>query len=456
MITSIYRRFAGDVGAQTAILFSLMLIPILFVSGFAIDTSRQLSLKQHLQKAADAAALAGARSFMHAFSVSDAQDEATNVFQANIRSMHDDAVCTLDPVTVSASALSVYLTASCAIPTMMGVNFMGLSEVHVDIASTAAAMHKTADVVMMFDLSRSMNASDLNELKAAGKRAAEIVIGAHPVQRGRVAIAPFASGVNAGDFGNKASGRVSGADPERDNRARPSATIERVCVTERTGLEAFTDAAPDIGDTVGEPLTRSDALDLYRLTGDPYNPSEAGCPDSPIHPLDEDLSAVKTAIDDLQSSTIANRVGGNTAGHLGIAWSWYLISPRWSAVWTDPIYGGNSASAPLPYGDPDRPKIAILMTDGLFQYGFRHPFFSYDYTTQVDSVNDAARQLCANMRAEGILIYAIGLGINAQARGVLEDCTDASERVFTTTNSTELTSIYEEIAREFLGIGIVE
>lgn len=456
MITSIYRRFAGDVGAQTAILFSLMLIPILVVSGFAIDTSRQLSLKQHLQSAADAAALAGARSFMHAFSVSDAQDQATNVFHANVRSMHDDVVCALDPVTVSSSTLSVYLTASCAVPTMMGVEFMGLSEVRVEITSTAAAIHKTADVVMMFDLSRSMSASDLNDLKAAGKRAAEIIIGAHPAQRGRVAIAPFASGVNAGDFGNKASGRVSGADPERDNRARPSATIERVCVTERTGLEAFTDAAPVFGNTVGEPLTHSDAFDLYRLTGDPYNSSAYGCPDSPIHPLDEDLAAVKTAIDGLQSSTIASRIGGNTAGHLGIAWSWYLISPRWSTVWTDPIYGGDSGSAPLPYGDPDQPKIAILMTDGLFQHGFRHPFFSYDHTTQVDSLKNATRQLCANMRAEGVLIYAIGLGISAETRALLEDCTGVPERVLTTTNSAELASIYEEIAREFLGIGIVE
>ncbi len=44
-------------------LLSLMLVPVLVASGIAIDSSRQLNLKAHLQSAADAAALAGAKSY---------------------------------------------------------------------------------------------------------------------------------------------------------------------------------------------------------------------------------------------------------------------------------------------------------------------------------------------------------------------------------------------------------
>ncbi|MEO1661860.1 MAG: pilus assembly protein TadG-related protein [Pseudomonadota bacterium] len=456
MITNKLRPWAPDLSGQTAIVFALMLVPILAVSGFAIDFSRQVNLKNHLQNAADAASLAGAKAFIANFSDGEATAAATETFKSNLDTMQENATCTLNPVAVSSAELTVNVTATCKIPTMLGVGVLGLSEVSVAIASTSAAIHSAADVVMMFDLSQSMSASDLADLKAAGKRAAEIVIGSQPGPRGRIAIAPFATGVNAGDFGNKASNRATGYDPEADNRANPFRTLERVCVTERVGPAAFTDAAPHLGDPVGRPLSVTEAGDLYRATGDPYYASISSCPDSPVHPLDDDLSAVKTAIDGLSSSSIANRFGGETSGHMGIAWSWYLISPQWSGIWTDPIFGGESGSDPHPYNDPQHPKIAILMTDGVFQQGFRHPFFSYNYTTQTDSVAAASRQLCANMRAEGIQIYAVGLDVLSEAESLLEDCTGDPDRVFTTSASGQLTTIYEEIARDFLGIGIVE
>lgn len=96
------------------------------------------------------------------------------------------------------------------------------------------------------------------------------------------------------------------------------------------------------------------------------------------------------------------------------------------------------------------------MTDGIFQQGFRHPFFSYDSTGEAAGLAAASRQLCANMRAEGIQIYAVGLGIPSEAKSLLEDCTGDADRVFTTNVSGELTSIYEAISGQFLGIGIVE
>ena len=44
-----------------------------------------------------------------------------------------------------------------------------------------------------------------------------------------------------------------------------------------------------------------------------------------IQPLTNDTAMLKRRIDKLQT-------GGSTAGHLGTAWAWYLLSPNWNTV----------------------------------------------------------------------------------------------------------------------------
>lgn len=456
MIPLYIRRMASDRRANAAMVLALTLLPIAAVSGFALDGARQVSLNKHVQYATDAAALAGARTFKDGISETDAESAATSSFVMNIASSHSDAVCEIDEVDASSADLTVSVTANCSVPTVFGIEISGLDEVKASADSTAAAIHQVADVSMMFDLSSSMNATELGHLKAAGKRAAEIIIGKHPGVRGRVAIVPFATGVNAGDFGNQATGRASGADPENDNRVRPSGFLERVCVTERVGANAFTDLSPDTGGLIGSVLTARDARDLIAAIGGFATSSDMTCPDSPVHPLDGNLSNVHDAIDGMQRSTIFTRGGGRTSGHMGIAWSWYSISPRWTGVWTDPIYGGTSGSAPHPYGDPFIPKVAILMTDGIFQHGFHPDFNSLDADVEIERVVDAAQNLCANMRDAGVEIYAIGLQTSAEAEATLANCTGNAARVFTTSVSSELEAIYEGIAQDFLGTGLVK
>ncbi|MFN3212156.1 MAG: pilus assembly protein TadG-related protein [Henriciella sp.] len=455
MKPSSLRAFWRDRGAQAAILFAVTVLPILAVASMALDGARQVSIKKHLQYVTDAAALAGARSFKAEFSSTVAESIARESFTANIASTHSDANCSVNQVDVDMTELSVEVDTTCTIPTVFGAEVIGFDEVSVNASSTAAAHHKIADVSMMFDLSSSMNGTELADLKIAAKRAADIIIGTNPGVRGRVAIAPFATGVNAGDFGNKASGRLPGTDTEYDNWVNPGGVFsERVCVTERTGADAFTDAEPVSGSLVGAPLTAAQAFALNASTGQPHTSSAFVCPDSPVHPLDGNATSVKAAIDGLRSSSIATTWGGNTAGHMGIAWAWYLISPNWTNVWTDVNYGGSAAAAPHAYGDPSKPKIVILMTDGRFQHGFRAPFFSHNHTTLINALNSASLDLCAGMRADGIEIYSVGYAITGAVETMLESCTGDPARVFTTDVSSELQSIYEQIARDFLGIGL--
>ena len=447
----ILRPWANGIGGTTAVTFALMALPIFAVSGFAIDASRQVSVKKHVQEAADAAALAGARTFKSIFDETEAESRAANSFEANIASAHADAVCRITALSANVTDLTVRVEASCTIPTLFGVGISGKNRVAATVTAQAVAVNKIADVAMMFDVSDSMGPVELGHLKDAGQRAAQIIIGTQPGVRARMSVVPFATGVNAGDFGNMASGRLPGDDTENDDSfGFGGLTKDRVCVTERVGREKYTDASPIAGQYVGPPTTLMDT----RGGADHVRPSFYACPNSPLHPLDSNLARVNGAIAALAQSPARN--GGNTAGHMGIAWSWYTISPNWSSVWTASSFGGHSRHDPHPYGDPRIAKVAILMTDGAFQHGFNDGFGDIDYNAQQVKVFAATQDICSNMRSEGITIYAIGYNINAQTLAMLTNCAGDVDRVYTTADSNELVNIYQEIAAQYLGVGLTE
>ncbi len=423
-------------------MFALILLPILAAVGYAVDTSRQVTLKKHLQAAADSAALAGARTYSHSFLNSDAANSANAAFDLNIAGKHGDATCRLHSMAFDEAAFAVKVFGRCRVPTMLGLVISGRRNVRVNVESTAAAIYRTADVAMMFDLSRSMDASEIRSLKRAGKRAAELIIGLQPGATGRIAVVPFAGGVNAVDFGNLATGRASDTDDEGDG--------DRVCVTERTGTDAFTDADPT-SSPVGGVISPTTVFS----TSEYDVVSTHQCPDSPVAPLNGNLRAVKRAIDNLsRSSGVA---GGKTAGHLGIAWTWYTLSPNWNSVWQNTGFGGHSARGALPYGDPNILKIAILMTDGTFDQAYAIGVADSDDATERANIRTAAQNLCAGMRDSGILIYAIAYNATSEAESLLQDCVGHNpDLYFETDDDDELEGIYEEIAGKFITVGIVE
>lgn len=452
MTYSTFRPWATEIGGTTAITFALMALPIFAVCGLAVDASRQVSVKKHAQEAVDAAALAGARTFKSGFDETRAETQATNSFVSNVSTAHGDATCSFTTLSADADNLTVEVAANCTIPTLFGVGVSGKSEVTASVVSQATAFHKIADVAMMFDVSGSMDADELDDLKTAGKRAAQIIIGNQSTARGRVSVVPFASGVNAGDFGNLASGRWTGVDPEGDDSYGFGAgiTSDRVCVTERLGTEKHTDESPTAGQYVGPPTTTSEAF----ANADYIKASFYACPNSPVHPLDSDLVSVTDAIDALQRSPAIN--GSNTAGHMGVAWSWYTLSPKWSSVWTASTYGGHSRHDPHPYGDPAIEKVAILMTDGIFQYGFNGEFSDFDQDEQKTKSVAAAETFCTNMRAAGVTIYTVGYATSPEAETMLTNCAGGSDNAFFTTSSADLEDIYEKIAGRYLGVGLTE
>ncbi|MEM6555080.1 MAG: TadE/TadG family type IV pilus assembly protein [Pseudomonadota bacterium] len=211
-----------------------------------------------------------------------------------------------------------------------------------------------------------------------------------------------------------------------------SYTLTSTCVWEREGTEQFTDAPPAAGSylAAGSAWFRQlspDSPDGFWEVG--FNEhgekdrNSLNCPSSIPIELTSNRDTLDTYV-----STLSAR--GYTAGHLGVAWTWYLISDRWDAIFDD-------TAAPAAFTDAEIKKAVILMTDGSFN--------SYGYRGQGNSPTQA-RALCEKMKEKGIIVYAVAFKAPSRGQSVLQDCATNSTTDFNATNRDELKAAYKEIA----------
>ena len=386
-------------------IFALCMVPVLMVAAFAVDSARQITTDRHLQAAIDAASLAGARAMEDA-STTNAEIEtiAMNSYHANLDTAHADVACIDAAITIDRLAGTVKVESTCAVQTMFGEN-LSPETVSVSSAATAKANVTKLDLALMLDVSGSMSGQKLTDLKTAAKNAARTLITPATGDRVRVSFVSYATSVNAGAYGNAALGRPAGDDSDGDG-------LDKVCVSERTGSAAWNADKPEIGKWVGD--------------------ASVECPDSSLLPLTNNLTTFETEIDSLTAD-------GWTAGHLGIAWSWYLISSEWDDIWpTD--------SAPLLETEPQTVKAVILMTDGQFNTA---------YESTMGNSNEQAKKMCDKMRDESVLVYAVAFQAPSSAKATLEDCAGDASRFFDAANGQQLLDAYAAIASQLSALTLV-
>ena len=213
-----------------------------------------------------------------------------------------------------------------------------------------------------------------------------------------------------------------------------SYTLNSSCVWERDGDAKFNDDAPDEGKYLAhreawftEDSGYSDGG--YWSVGHPNRPGDTKYRGNECRSLEPvELTNNRNTLINYKNSLTA---GGGTAGHLGIAWSWYLVSENW-----DGIFDGSAA--PMRYDEPDSVKAVILMTDGEF---------NREIFPEQGSSDQQARELCDKMKlTTNIKIYAVALSAPPEGQAVLSYCASGTDYYFTANSAATLNEAYRKIA----------
>lgn len=210
------------------------------------------------------------------------------------------------------------------------------------------------------------------------------------------------------------------------------------CVSERVGANQYTDAAPST-----------------TLVGRVYKGSGNTCPEEAMMPLSIDKVALKDSIDDFEAA-------GSTAGQIGIAWGWYLLSPNFSYLFDE-------ASEPAPYDDDETTKVAVIMTDGEFNTPYCNGVIAQDAASgsggssdhiNCDSQNgdayEQSKDLCDAMKDEGVIVYTIGFDISDSddVTDLMTNCATGPDYVYFAATGDELKQIYRDIGSEITKLHI--
>lgn len=435
-------RMMRDESGAVAMLFGLMFMVLLAFVGASVDISRWLRARTQTWQALDAAVLAGARALqLNPGNSTIAAATAQRFYSENVKRRQYLALDTISfAVTDQETAIAV--TGAAAIPTiflgMIGIeklSLFNLSATQLPKSKLAVGGNGETDVEisLMLDITGSMAGQKLADLKTAAKNLVDIVVWRDQSSyTSRVALVPFSQTVNVGaTYAPTARGTPPATKTVTTTNywgGTQTTTYQLTnCVSERTGTSAYTDAPPETSAFVGAVYT-----------------SNGSClPSQTIVPLSSDAAALKSAIDSYEAS-------GSTAGHLGTAWAWYVLSPRWSTVWPAASRPGayDQITTMNRFGNPRLRKIAVLMTDGEYniQYCDGLSTSSTSCATGLGSSTTQATQLCNGIKASGITVFTVGFQVSSASRDFLRTCASGEGNYYDATDGAALNQAFTDIA----------
>lgn len=382
-----FLRFGRDEGAATVILFALLLPVLALVVGIAFDYGNASRQRAVAVSTLDAALLAVGRDLsIGAISEKDAPDRVQDVFneliaQTSLSETKIKSVTTkVDPSTGRIEA-EVKGDTETAFGGILGISSIG-------IGANASVNYNTltVELAMVLDVTGSMGGSKISDLKSAAKDLVNILIPANGSAKGkvRIALAPYSNSVNTGSYAKQVTGDAS-----------------RKCVTERDGAGDFDDTPPSAAQF----------------------PATWSCPSATITPLTGDRGELTSEINKYSAS-------GATAGHIGIGWGWYMLSPDWNGIWP-------AASKPAAYGTKDLIKVMVVMTDGEFNTA---------YVNGNGNSSSQAKTICKKAKKEDVIVYTVAFQAPSSAQKLLKACATSNDHYFNATTGTALKDAFGAIA----------
>lgn len=431
-------NFAQDTAGDVAVLFGLMAMAMFMLIGAAVDLGRWLNARDHTIAAIDAAVLAGGRALQSpnkSLGVSaeqQAKDMAKRYYDEAVKTRLAVNDTVQFKVTDNGTVVTVEGNAKIKTPFMglAGIKELPLLKANgIENPQAVLAVGGNAElnleIAMMLDVSGSMGSgTKLQDMKDAAKDLVDIVVWADQSEyTSKVSIVPF-----SGDVRPPTSMLATISNPlwpsSRSYKSGKKTTTynKTNCVGERTGTNKYTDILPILN------------AFLTRTYGSCSTPSSGE-----VKPMTNDKTALTTKITGLT-------LGGGTAGHVGTAWAYYMLSPKWSTLLP-------GLALPIGFNTPKTQKIAILMTDGEYNYTYDANGLPTDLTgSNANGVSSATQavQICSQMKApsQNIEVFTVGfaLGGNTTAINTLSSCATDASHFYNADDGEELKAAFRDIA----------
>lgn len=179
--------------------------------------------------------------------------------------------------------------------------------------------------------------------------------------------------------------------------------------------------------------------------------------------------------DDLHALADNLTAAGTTAGHIGLAWAWYMLSTSFNYLWPEE----HRTRDPLAENAEPVLKVLVLMTDGDFNTAYCKGVVSSDSNSVAgnnsqrincnapDDSTDQAEALCEKIKTnntpantdDDIIIYTVGFALNeitnaqarANAQALMASCASPGKN-YTANSEAQLLQAFRDIGRDITGL----
>ena len=494
------KAFKRDEQGAIALLFALILLPMMLLMGAGIDYSRSVIDRSQAQDALDAAVLATVK-------------QVPYLTDGELRNMVESFVSANTP---AASNINVDLVEISRNPNTLKVwasgstkmTFMKLAHVEtVDFkaVSKAEAGNQSIEVVMVLDNSGSMSSS-MGTLRAASKELVD-TLEEHKksFKELKIGVVPFNHLIRLDDGREDAKWLDQNAKssihrknlPPKSNRFKilkkltdpdtGKAVEWEGCMEARPHPLDVKDSAPvaNTKDSYFVPYFYPDTKEYYNSVKNygyqsglnrylprlSYYPGSTNgqkkrwgyyfkqtlydngrgpnyyCYIQRLQPLTKTLSTVRTKLSGMQA-------GGYTNIHMGTIWGVRLLSPQ------EPYTQGAS------YSDVENRKFLIVMTDGANTYSSHYQAYGWAHDGRIsgsssirNEMNARTSESCEEAKGAGIEVFTIAYNNPGKTtEDMMKACaTNGGDgHYFDADNRSELTAAFEEIAKAISKVRLTE
>jgi Flp pilus assembly protein TadG len=493
-------RYVGGQRGNVAVIFALSLIPLALAAGAGLDYARAIVVRQHMEQALDAAALAiGASSGQ-----GDVSTLAQQYFNANFNLASSYGTPT--SIVATPGTQSITLTVSDNMPTTI-LNAVGIAQLPVSASSTVKWGQTKLWVSLVLDNTGSMCDPDgqpcstdtnpntkINSLKAATHQLLTLLqnaaANAGDVQ---VAIVPFVKDVNVGTGNINATWidwsiwdqthgtcSISGYSTQSSctsangtwtwttgTCSKSGYTTQNKCknaggtwtwtggtcnvsgYTSQSTCQAVTGSwtpnrstwkgcVTDRGTTSGPDTTYN--YDVMNTAPTTTTSSKFTAEDYSYCSTLQTVVPLNYDWTALNSDVDAMVASGGTNQTIGLVWGWHALSQG------DPL---DAAALPA-----NTTRYIIILSDGLNTqdrwYG--------NGSTQSTQVDARMNLVCSNAKHDGIVIYAVYVDVNgAQGNStVLQNCATDSSKYYDLTSASQIQQAFNQIGQEITNLRVVQ